>query len=194
MAKYLDTSVLAKLCEIRKRIYKEREDFYKEFKIDLLDTDTLSSSAIYEIVCQYDKNYNINFSRNGEDAISNGVLVEQKCTRIPGPYTKTGKLRKQAGQDACFTFHAHGDIIYPRYIFAALDKETLTVVRLYDVSNDDLTAKIQSYLLLERQKYDDRCALDPKHKKRDTIVLPESLLQGFNLTRTVINECLVYKN
>ena len=49
MAKYLDTSVLAKLCEIRKRIYKEREDFYKEFKIDLLDTDTLSSSAIYEI-------------------------------------------------------------------------------------------------------------------------------------------------
>ena len=78
MAKYLNPEVLKELDEYRKRIFADREAIYKKHKIDVLDTDTLSSLSVYEIVIQYDQDYNINFARNGEDAISNNVKIEQK--------------------------------------------------------------------------------------------------------------------
>ena len=82
MAKYLEKPANKELNEYRQKIFDIRKEAFAKFGIDVLDTDTLSSLSIYEVVSQYDTDYNINFSRNGEDAKSNGVLAEQKCSKI----------------------------------------------------------------------------------------------------------------
>jgi hypothetical protein len=82
MAKYLLKHEIQDLIYIRNIIFPEREKAYKKYLIDVLDNDTLSSLQIYEIVSEYDDSYNINFSRNGEDAQSNGINIEHKCSNI----------------------------------------------------------------------------------------------------------------
>jgi hypothetical protein len=180
MAKYLAPSVLTQLDVFRKQIFQLRQQAYLLTKIDVLDNDTLSALSIYEIVSQYDANYNINFARNGEDAKSQGVDIEQKATRVKR-YKKTGLCKL-----AAFQFHAKGELNYPRYIFATRDETTLDLVRIYDISDAGLCLQIQAHLLAESAAWEAKNVATGKTQKRDVILLPEALLQTFATTKTVI--------
>jgi hypothetical protein len=170
MAIYLDPKDLIELDQYRRKIFALRAEAYAKFKIDVLDNDTLSSLSIYEVVSKYDVDYNINFARNGEDAKSGSVLIEQKASRI--------LKKKKTGQYpySGFQFHAMGNIEYDRYIFATRDKATLDIVRIYDISGDENTFQIQAHLLGERQKWEDKNEKLGKTQKHDVIILPEELL------------------
>jgi hypothetical protein len=181
-AKYFQPDELLELNQARKKIFAERELMYKKHGVDLLDTDSMSSLSIYEIVKQYDSDYNINFARNGEDAISKGILVEQKATKIDDDYTKTGKLRKNAGTDAHFQFHANGDILHSRYVLVARRKENLDIVRIYDVSGTAGRELIQRHLEGERDKWRSK-GMD---QKRDVILLPEKLLLSIPVKKKLV--------
>ena len=196
MAKYFDKKTLSILANASKEIVAIRNRIAKETSVDILDTDAISSLFIYEIVSQYDSDYNINFARNGEDAKSNGVLIEQKATRVNGPLTKTGKPRKGAGLDACFQFHAMGDLDYPRYIFVARDKEDLSIRRIYDISDKENKEKVLNHLLSERDAWLDRCKIDKRLMKRDIITLPETfILEKLTLTnKLLIDGCVILKD
>jgi len=196
MGKYFDSAALQEMNEVRKRIFAEREAIYKKYKVDVLDTDALSALSIYEIVVQYDSDYNINFARNGEDAQSKGVLIEQKATRVEGALTKTGKPRKNAGEDAAFQFHAMGDLDYPRYIFVARNKDDLSVIRIYDISNDANRKIVLDHLMGERNAWLDRSQGDQAKMKRDIITLPEKvILEKLQLpTKLEIHGCVILKD
>ena len=195
MANYLDKTVLAQMAVDCKPFGSLRNKIYNTYGIDPLDTDTLSSIEIYQIVSQYDPDYNVNFARNGEDAQSRGVMIEQKCTKIPGNLTKKGNLRKGAGNDAAFTFHAMGDLHYPRYIFVARFKDNLAVDRLYDISNPANVSMVQNHLMTERQAWLARGQANPSAMKRDAIIISEKvLLANLKIQQTLqINNCTVFK-
>ena len=196
MAKYFDQSIVDQLGAASKEIVAIRNRMLALTNIDILDTDAISSVFIYEVVKQYDSNYNINFARNGEDAKSGTVIIEQKSTRIKSPLTKSGKPRKGAGSEAAFQFHAHGELDYPRYIFAARSHESLDIVRIYDIQEESNRQLVLDHLLEERRKWDARCLLDEKNKKRDIIILPEKYIQErmkFQPVET-INNCLVMRD
>jgi hypothetical protein len=190
MAHYIDPNTLKELNEYRRKIFELREEAYAKFDIDVLDNDTLSALSIYEVVSQYDTSYNINFARNGEDAISNGVLIEQKCSRI--------EKKKRSGlyPNAGFQFHAMGNLEYPRYIFATRDKSNLGLIRIYDISNEENTLQVQSHLLTERKKWEDKNKRLGYTQKHDVIILPEELLIGHlkNATKQVINGVEIIKD
>jgi hypothetical protein len=196
MAKYFDKDTLTKLIKSNKEIVLIRNKVLKETGVDILDTDAISSTFIYELVSQYDVDYNINFARNGEDAKSKDILIEQKATRVSGYYTRTGRIRKGAGEDAAFQFHAMGDIDSPRYIFAARDKETLEVLRLYDISSDNNRAKVLAHLTNEKNLWLEKAKQDEKLMKRDIIMLTEKfILENLNLpNRHTINNCLIFRD
>lgn len=196
MAKYFDKKILKSLAQASKEIVAIRNKLAKSTTVDLLDTDAISSLFIYEIVSQYDSDYNINFSRNGEDAKSNDVLIENKTTRVQGPLTKTGKPRKGAGKDAAFQFHAMGDLVHSRYIFVAKDKDDLSITRLYDISSKENCSLVQNYLLAERDAWLKRAEADKRLMKRDLIVLPEKyILEQLNLpTKLTIDGCVILKD
>lgn len=178
MPTYLTTDILTEMNEARKQIFAIRADIYKKHKIDVLDTDALSALSIYEVVNKYDPYYNINFSRNGEDAKSGNVHIEMKAARISNPYTKLGKLRKNANRDAVFLFHAMGDIKHPRYLFVARDKDDLSIKRIYDIATESNCEKIYQKLLTERNAWLERGRLDESKMKHDVITMPESFLLG----------------
>ena len=189
MAKYLNPESLVQLDEYRRKIFALRAEAYKKYGIDLLDNDTLSALSIYEIVQMYDKFYNINFARNGEDAKSNGILIEQKASRV--------EKKKRSGlyADAGFQFHAQGDIEYNRYIFATRDKGTLDLIRIYDISIEENTKLVQNYLLKLRAQWEQKNKDLGKTQKRDVIELPESVLTS-GLKNTLVqkfNSCEVIK-
>lgn len=196
MAKYFDSASLDDMNTARIEIYKQRELIYQKYKIDLLDTDALSALAIYEIVKQYDPDFNINFSRNGEDAVSNGVLIEQKATRVEGPLTKTGKPRKNAGIDAAWQFHAMGDIESDRYILVARDKDDLSIKRIYDIGDAANTQKVAGHLLAERDAWLAKTQGNKAKMKRDIIMIDEKniLANIVFKSNTVINGCQVMKD
>lgn len=196
MAKYYNKQKLDKIFQASKEIVDIRNRLLKEIDVDILDTDAISSAFIYQIVSQYDPNYNVNFARNGEDAKSNNILIEQKCTRVLGPLTRTGKERKGAGTDAAFQFHAMGDLDYPRYIFAARNKSTLEIDRIYDITSATNCANILEYLTIQRELWLARTQGDQKKMKRDIILLPEKyLLENIKFTpKTVIQNCTVFRD
>jgi hypothetical protein len=189
MANYLEQSTLKELDEYRKKIFALREEAFKKYKIDVLDNDTLSALSIYEIVEQYDPEYNINFSRNGEDGKSGEVLIEQKATRI--------KKKKKTGVygSAAFQFHAMGNLEYDRYIFATRDEVTLDIVRIYDISDKKNAKLVQQHLLGERKKWEDKNKELGYTQKRDVILMPEdTLISGLKkATKQVINNVEVIK-
>jgi hypothetical protein len=194
MGKYFNTADLAEMNLVRERIFAERTSIYQKYKIDILDTDALSALAIYQIVSQYDSDYNINFSRNNEDAKSKDILIEQKASRVDGPYTKTGKLRKNAGYDAVFQFHAMGDIEHRRYIFVSRNKEDLSLMRLYDIQETNNVEKVTNHLLNERNLWLERTKGDSKLMKRDIITISEKYIRenlSFPLTKN-IDGCEVF--
>lgn len=196
MAKYFVKQDLVEMNLVRKEIFTLREKIYKKFKVDVLDTDALSALSIHEIVSQYDSDYNVNFARNGEDAKSKDVLIENKATRVHGPLTKTGKLRKNAGQDAAFQFHAMGDLDHERYIFVARNKDDLSIMRLYDISSEYNRKMILDHLMNEREQWLERSKKDKKLMKRDIIILPEKfILEKLNLfTELNIDGCVILKD
>ena len=196
MSKYFDKETLQKLAQASKEIVAIRNKIAKQTTVDILDTDAISSLFIYEIVSQYDTDFNINFARNGEDAKSNGILIEQKATRVNGPLTKTGKPRKGAGTDAKFQFHAMGDLDLQRYIFVARDRDDLSIQRIYDISNDKNRKLILDHLLLQRNDWLDRSNKDKKLMKRDIIILSEKfILDNLKLpNKFTINNCQIYKD
>jgi hypothetical protein len=196
MAKYFDSASLDQMNNVRRQIFALREQVYKQLKVDLLDTDALSALSIYEIVSQYDPDYNINFARNGEDAKSNDILIEQKATRVDGLLTRTGRPRKNSGVDAAFQFHAMGDLDYPRYIFVARNKDDLSVMRLYDISADANRKIVLGHLLSERQAWLGRSQNNQAMMKRDIILLPEKfIINNLNFTSVLnVNGCTVHKD
>jgi hypothetical protein len=185
MAKYLEKELLATLDEYRHKIFSLREEAYRLTGIDVLDNDTLSALSIYEIVSKYDKNYNINFARNGEDAKSLMKNVEQKiemkASRIER--MKRSGLYGLAG----FQFHAMGDLEYYRYIFVTRDKATLKLIKIYDISTEENCLQVQAHLLAEREAWLARGRADQKKMKHDVIILPEALLKVLegSTTKTV---------
>jgi len=189
MSKYLEIKDLVELDQFRHKIFALRAEAYAKFKIDVLDNDTLSALSIYEVVSQYDKDYNINFSRNGEDGKSGGVLIEQKASRV--------EKKKKSGiyASAAFQFHAMGDIEYDRYIFATRDKATLELIRIYDISVKENIQLVQAHLLGEREKWLERGRKDQSKMKHDVITMPEDILvkELKNATKQVINNCEVIK-
>lgn len=195
-SKYFSPAVLNDMNTARLEIYKQRNIIYQKYKVDLLDTDSLSALSIHEIVSQYDPNYNVNFARNGEDAKSLDVLIEQKATRVEGPLTKTGKPRKNAGIDAAWQYHAMGDIDSDRCVFVARDKDDLAVKRIYDISGSENTQKIADHLLLKRNTWLDRGVEDETKMKRDAIAIDEKTILAiikFKSTKT-INGCQIMRD
>jgi hypothetical protein len=186
MANYIEQSQIHQLIEVRDAIFKERSKAWADTGIDLFDNDTLSSLSVYEVVTTYDPDFNINFSRNGEDAISNGVKIENKCNTIKP--NKKGIIGL-----AAFQFHAMGDLEYPRYILAVRRKDNLQLVRLYDITAPANALAIQEHLLGLRTAWLARGAKDPSKMKYDVITLPESLLNSFTFRETKqVNNCVVY--
>jgi hypothetical protein len=194
MSKYLPSSILQEMNEARKAIFAIRADLYKKHKIDVLDTDALSALSIYEVVSQYDTNYNINFSRNGEDAKSGDVHIEMKAARVSNPYTKRGKLRKNADRDAVFLFHAMGDIEHKRYLFVARDKDDLSIKRIYDIATEANCEKIYQRLLSERNAWLERGRLDQSKMKHDVITVPETFLADLNINPITVNTTKIFKD
>lgn len=196
MPKYLNIEDLDDMQEAQKKIFALRNEVYENYSIDLLDTDALSSLSIYQIVNQYDPDYNINFARNGEDAKSKDVLIETKASRVEGPLTKKGKTRKNAGTDAVFQFHAMGDLEHQRYLFVARNKQTLEIMRIYDIGTKKNTKIVFDYLLGLREEWLNRSAGNEKLMKRDVISLPEKyLLEKIPFLSPVeIDGCKVYKD
>jgi hypothetical protein len=189
VARYLKKDDLVGLDEYRRRIFALREEAYAKYNIDILDNDTLSSLSVYEVVQQYDPDYNINFARNGEDAQSKGVLIEQKCSRIQK------KKRSEQYQLAEFQFHAMGNLEYDRYILASRDKANLDLVRIYDVSDPANTQLIKNHLKAEKNKWLERGRKDESKMKRDVITMPEKVMSGnlIGASTTIINGCEVIK-
>jgi len=193
--RYLSTKIVDDLVlraeELQKLIVKTIQDY----DVNLTETDTLSSLAIYKIVKQYDDDFNINFARNGEDARSNGTPIEQKCCRVADDLSnKRKKLRKQAGNDAAWIFHAMGDIEHERYILAVRHKTNLNMLRIYDISTLNNCKLI--YIELLRLSDEWYKVVKKKKTKRDTISLTETFLKNtIDFTnKIVIDNVLIYRD
>lgn len=183
MSKYLEPNAIKDLISHRDKIFAEHKQAYEKYGIDILANDTLSALSMWEIVSKYDPNYNTNFHRNGEDAKSQDVIIEQKCATVK-PSKKKGTVGKSGWQ-----FHAQGGLEYPRYIFGVRRKDNLQIVRLYDICSPAAITAVQDCLLEQRQRWIDRGK--PNH---DAIAVPEKLLLNLPVLATVgINGCTVIK-
>lgn len=197
MGKYFTEADLEKMDEYRRQIYAIREQMYREFGVDALDTDTLSSIATYQIVKQYDPDYNVNFARNGEDAKSGEVLIEQKACRVdPNPLTPTGRPRKGYNQDADFQFHAMGDLAHQRYILVARSQTDLGLLRIYDFQSEANCQAAIKELTEKKDKWYAKATKKQKDAKRDVITVDEKFVLAnlkFSST-TVIDNCTVHRD
>lgn len=182
MAIYLDNDTIKDLVECRDKIFALAEQIYEKYEIDILANDTLNALSIHEVVTTYDSEYNTNFHRNGEDAKSGVVLIENKCSTAKP--NKSGNIGKSSWQ-----FHAQGKLNYDRYIFAVRKKDNLKLVRLYDITSKNATQVVQKCLAELKQKWIDKGK--PNH---DGISVPEKLLMAQPvISRTQINNCEVIK-
>lgn len=185
MAKYITKEEINRLKTMRDEIFAERNRAFEETGIDLLDNDTLSSLSVYEIVSDYDPDFNVNFARNGEDGISNGVISEHKCSNIVP--NKKGEIKS-----ASFQFHAMGKIDYPRYILFVRNKATLELTRMYDISASNSVKAIVDCLQAQSDVWLAEGKKDTAKMKRDVIYLPEEFLKTLPFKETkVINNCTV---
>jgi hypothetical protein len=182
MAIYLNKDTIADLIAYRDKIFQLAQEVYEKHSIDILANDTLNALSIHEIVSTYDENYNTNFHRNDEDAKSGDTLIENKCATVkPG---KKGKVGHSGWQ-----FHAQGKLNYDRYIFAVRRKDTLNIVRLYDVSSKKAIKVVQARLEQMKQHWISKGK--PNH---DAIIVPEKILLGLPIASTsTINNCQVFK-
>ena len=180
MASYFSSVQLQEFTVAQKAIYEERSRIFSKYGINILDTDSLSSLQIYNVISLYDRDFNVNFSRNGEDASSKGVLIEQKTSKI-----------KRERDKASFMFHALGDILHRRYIFAIRSKSDLKLMRLYDISLEENVEKVQKEMIRMKDEYMSR-----GFRKHDVIFLKEKfIISNLNfIGAEVFNDCVVYKD
>lgn len=198
MSKYFDPADIERMDAYRKEIYSIRAKFLVDFGVDPLDTDTLSSIAIYQIVSQYDTEFNVNFARNGEDGKSGDVLIEGKASKVdPSPLTKTtGKKRASYGKDASFMFHSPAELDNPRYLFVARSQVDLSILRIYDISSEANRKVVIDHLMSERNRWEEKNKQLGHTQKHDGIFIKEKLiLEKCNFpTQTIINGCKVFKD
>ena len=180
MSKYLPPESIQELIKIRDVIFAEQQKAWKLYGVDLLSTDGLSSLQVYEIVKQYDADFNVNFARNGEDGVSNGVLIESKTTKI-----------KKTSSKALFMFHAMGDIFHDRYIFVVRNYENLSPIRLFDIAEQENVEKVKAELLRLRENY-----LSKGFRKYDGIHIKEKfILKNLKFEKPMIfSDCIVNKD
>lgn len=179
---YLPTHSIQDLIKLRDQIFAIHNSAWNSYTIDLLANDTLNALSIWEIVSQYDQDYNINFHRNGEDAMSNGVSIEQKCASKEPSKTK-GTVGKVG-----FQFHAQGKLDYDRYVFAVRRKDNLKLVRLWDISSADAIALVQTVLQAKKQNWINRGK--PNH---DAILVEEKELMTLAVNDyRIIDGCEVF--
>lgn len=165
MSKYIEADKIRDLIHHRDLIFEQARKAYEKYGLDILANDTLSAISMWEIVSTYDKDYNTNFHRNGEDAKSGEVIIEQKCATKE--HTKRTGLVGLSG----WQFHAQGGLEYPRYIFAVRRKDNLQIVRIWDIQSPAAINVVKEHLFMMKQKWIDKGK--PNH---DAIVLPEKLL------------------
>jgi hypothetical protein len=184
MSKYIDIATINYISKLRDQIFEVRNTAFKQTGIDLLDNDVLSSISLYQIVNQYDSDFNVNFARNGEDGISNGLISEHKCSNVKP--NKTGVVPMGS-----FQFHAMGKIDYPRYILFVRNKETLSIVRLYDISGEENVKIIVECLQRQSDIWLTEGKKDPKKMKRDVIYITEAFLKALTFAKTysMIDRC-----
>ena len=183
MSRYLEKNKIEDLISHREKIFAVHKEVYDNYGIDILANDTLSSLSIWEIVSQYDADYNTNFHRNGEDAKSGQVLIENKCSTVTPSRTK-GTVGK-----AGFQFHAQGHLVHDRYIFAVRRKDNLKIARIWDVISPTGIAAVQQCLEEGKQKWISKGK--PNH---DAIVVPEKLLLTLPVVETLtVGACVVVK-
>ena len=183
MGIYLDKNSIADLIKHRDKCFAEHAEAYKKYGIDILSNDILSSLSMYEIISQYDSNYEPNFHRNGEDGRSGSVLIERKCSTV-----KAAKTKNTVGKSG-WQFHAQETVKCSRYIFAVRRKDNLKIVRLYDISSESGIQVIQDCLEDGRQKWIAKGK--PNH---DAIVVPEKILMDLPAVKQlIIDDCLVIK-
>jgi hypothetical protein len=177
---YLPKDTIRDLINHRNRIFQEHQTAFNKYNIDILSNDILSSLSMWEIISQYDQDYEPNFHRNGEDGRSKSVLIERKCsTKLPN---KKGLISNSGWQ-----FHAQETDKSNRYIFAVRRKDNLEIVRIYDIKTTSALKKIRACLQEGRQKWIDRGK--PNH---DAIVVPEKLLKTIKPSKIeTINNCQV---
>lgn len=180
MAKYLEDPDLLQVGTYVEEICNIRSACLERFGLDILSTDNLSSVLVYNIVSQYDTDFNINFARNGEDAISNGIDIEMKNASVDKPTVS-----------ASFMFHAMGDLHHNRYIFVARDKKTLKPIRMYDIGESTNVALVQAELERLKQDY-----LKDGFRKFDGIYLKEKFFREvLNMPIQIqVDNCTVIKD
>lgn len=176
MGKYYSPHQLADMWASAQNILAVRAEVRTGHEIDILSTDVISALIDYQTIKQYDEDFNINLARNGEDGKSNGTHIELKSSQVDGPWTKRGRLRKNAFRDASFMFHALGDIKHDRYIFVARNKADLSIDRLYDIASYENCDKVYQCLLIEKNKWIEKVSLSQKKGKHDPIFIKEEFL------------------
>ena len=185
MAKYIDQDKVAELVAVKNQIFAARNKAFIDHGIDILSNDIMSNLCIYEIVSKYDPYIQVNFARNGEDAVSGQVQCEFKTSRV-----------NRADKPAAFMFHAMGDLAHERYIFAVRHRDDLELIRLYDISDPDHVAYIFLELWVLRDEWLSRGQMDAAKMKRDVIQITEDLItkQFTTLKKQVILGCEVYRD
>lgn len=177
---YLPKDSIRDLIDYRNRIFQEHQTVFKKHNIDILSNDILSSLSMWEIISQYDPDYEPNFHRNGEDGRSRSVLIERKCA------TKMPTLKGTVGNSG-WQFHAQETDKSSRYIFAVRRKDNLNIVRIYDISTANGLAVVKKCLDQGRQKWIDKGK--PNH---DAVVVPETLLKTLRPVKIeIIDQCTV---
>ena len=179
---YLDSAKIQDLISYRDRIFAEHALAFEKYGIDILANDILSSLSMWEIVTQYDAEYNTNFHRNGEDAKSGQIFIERKCATVkPG-------VRGGIGNSG-WQFHAQETDKCSRYIFAVRRKDNLKIVRLYDIASTEAVKVVKECLNQGRQRWIDKGK--PNH---DAILVPEKLLKTLPVDKQLtINDCAVFR-
>lgn len=179
---YLDKDQIQELVNFKNMILEHRNNAYKKCKVDILSNDILSSLSMYDIIFEYDKDYNPNFHRNGADGKSKDVLIERKCA-------KANVSKKGLVKDTGWIFHAQETKKATRYIFGVRNAETLDIVKIYDIDNTKVIEIIDQCLEDQRQKWIAKGK--PNH---DGIIVKEKLLATLEPKQVLsIKNCKVYK-
>jgi len=197
---FLDDSQMETLGDFAKEIIKSRNLSRTAVKsvisIDLLDTDKIKTVVSAGVIKQYDPDYRVNMRRNGIDGASgedrievkNSVIENATRRRMSGP--NEGKCR-----DAGWQFHAFHNEDYDRLILIVWDKESLEVVRIYDIKHIENIEKIKTHLDKETETFNEKVKQMGKKATRDVIVLPEQLVaQSQNLSTSIVEGVTVIKD
>jgi hypothetical protein len=196
LEKYIGCDALKSIAPRIQEVVKIRNELFNEYGFDLLDSgDAISNILSYEIISQYDPEFEPNFHRNGRDAKDGSEMKSNRVEPV-SEFTKTGKLSKANKFTATWTLHAVSDYSW-RWIWIARDKKTLEILRIYDISEVDSVNIIVNHLEEQRQrflkKYNSKDT-DVTKVKNDRIGISEKFIRD-NISFTIkkIGNCEVMK-